>query len=455
MTHSDIIIIGGGPGGMDTAAEASRRGFTVTLFEAAEIGGTCLNAGCIPTKALVRNAEVLSEFKSAERFGIDNFTFEFDFDKVMERKNNVVAQLRQGAESVLQTAKVNVVKAYASFKDSKTVVTADGEEYTADDIIIASGSVSRSLPIPGADLDCVMDSTSILNIDHIPESLTIIGGGVIGMEFASIFNAFGSHVTVVEFMKQILPPFDSDIAKRLKQNLSKQGIEILTQAAVTGISQTADGEIVTTYECKGKQGEVRSSDILMAVGRMPNTKGLNLAAAGIEANERNGAIIVDADMRTNVPHIYAIGDANGGVMLAHVATFEGIRALNAIQSKNDEIDFSIIPSAVFTSPECGMAGLTSDQCKEKGIAVKTGTAFYRANGKAMAMDETDGLCKLLFSADDEKLLGVHIMGAQAADIAQQAAGLMARGTTREQLCDIIFSHPTVSELLHSAAHNVK
>ena len=455
MTRSDLIIIGGGPGGMDTAAEASRRGLSVTLFEGAEIGGTCLNAGCIPTKALVRNAEVLSQFKSADRFGIDNFTFEFDFDKVMERKNNVVAALRQGAESVLQAAKVNVVKAFASFKDATTVLTPDGEEYTADNIIIATGSTSRSLPIPGADLECVMDSTRILSIDHIPESLTIIGGGVIGMEFASIFNAFGSHVTVVEYMKQILPPFDSDIAKRLKQNLSKQGIDIITSAAVTGISQTSDYEILTTYECKGKQGEVQSTDILMAVGRKPATEGLNLAAAGVETNPRSGAVIVNEMMQTNVPHIYAIGDANGGVMLAHVATFEGIRALNAIQGKEDSIDFSIIPSAVFTSPECGMAGVTSDQCKEKGIAVKTGTAFYRANGKAMAMDETEGICKLIFAAEDEKLIGAHIMGAQAADLAQQAADLMARGTTRQQLCDIIFSHPTVSELLLNAARNVK
>lgn len=440
---------------MDTAAEASRRGLSVTLFEGAEIGGTCLNAGCIPTKALVRNAEVLSQFKTADRFGIDNFTFEFDFDKVMERKNDVVAQLRQGAESVLQAAKVNVVKAFASFKDSKTVVTPEGEEYTADNFIIASGSLSKSLPIPGADLECVMDSTSMLSIDHIPESLTIIGGGVIGMEFASIFNAFGSKVTVVEFMKQILPPFDSDIAKRLKQNLSKQGINIITSAAVTGISQTSDYEIVTAYDCKGKPGEVRSTDLLMAVGRVPNTKGLNLEAAGVETNPRNGAVIVNEMMQTSVPHIYAIGDANGGIMLAHVATFEGERALNAIQGKEDSIDFSIVPSAVFTSPECGMAGLTSDQCKEQGIAVKTGTSFYRANGKAMAMDETDGLCKLIFAAEDEKLIGAHIMGAHAADLAQQAADLMARGTTRAEIRDIIFSHPTISELILNAARNVK
>ena len=456
MEKSNLIIIGGGPGGMDTALEASRRGMSVTLFEAAEIGGTCLNSGCIPTKCMVRNAEALSQFKMADKFGIDDFSFEFDFDKVMQRKNEVVGALREGATTSLLNSKVNIVRERAFFKNNTTITTESGTEYTADNIIIATGSKSKVLPVPGAELQCVMDSTKILDIDHIPESLTIIGGGVIGMEFASIFNSFGSHVTVIEFMKQILPPFDTDIAKRLKQNLSKQGIDIITSAAVTSIRQNEDYEVVVTYECKGKEETVVSSDLLMAVGRIPNTSTLNLEATDIKTDERTGAIIVDRDtMATNVPNVYAIGDANGGVMLAHVATFEGIRALNTIESKSDSIDFSIIPSAVFTVPECGMSGLTEQQCKERGIKIMTGTSFYRANGKAMAMAETEGLCKLIFNSEDEKLIGAHIMGAQAADIAQQCSDLMNRHTTRSQLCDIIFSHPTLSELILNAAHNVK
>ena len=455
MNHSDLIIIGGGPGGMDTAIAAAHRGLSVTLFEASKIGGTCLNEGCIPTKCMVRNAEVLSQFKEADKFGIDNFTFEFDFDRVMQRKNEVVDALRDGATQSLTSAKVNIVFEKASFKNNSTVVTPNGEEYTADNIIIATGSKSKSLPVPGANLECVMDSTKILDIDHIPESLTIIGGGVIGMEFASIFNSLGSKVTVVEFMKQILPPFDTDIAKRLKQNLSKQGINIITSAGVTSISQNSEYEIEVKYDCKGKEGVVVSSDLLMAVGRIPNTETLNLEATDIKKCERTGAIMVDENMKTSVPHVYAIGDAVGGVMLAHVATFEGLRALNHIEGKKDDIDFEIIPSAVFTSPECGMAGLTEQQCKEQGISIATGTSFYRANGKAMAMAETDGLCKLIFRADDGRLIGAHVMGAQAADIAQQCADLMARKSTHKQICDIIFSHPTLSELILTAAHNVK
>lgn len=452
MHNSNLIIIGAGPGGYETALAAAKRGMSVTLFEGDKLGGTCLNCGCIPTKCLCRNAEVVSQFKDAEMFGIDDFTFSVDFNKVMERKDGVVGQLREGIAMMMKSAKVNVVEAYASFKDARTVV-ANGEEYTADNIIIATGSNSKSLPIPGHDLECVMDSTDLLSIDHIPERLTIIGGGVIGMEFAGIFHSLGSQVTVIEFMKQILPPFDSDIAKRLKQTLSKKGINIITAAAAKSIEQNDDYEIVVTYESKGKEETVVSTDVLMAVGRAPRIDGLNLEAAGVEFSPRG--IAVDDCMRTNVDHIYAIGDVNARMMLAHVASFQGQRALNAIEGKEDGIRFDVVPSAVFTVPECGMVGMTSDQCKQQGIKVRTGQSFFRANGKALALGEPDGLCKLIFTDDDERLIGAHIMGVQAADLAQQCADLISRNTTRSQLTDIIFGHPTVSEVILSAAHAVK
>lgn len=452
MQQSDMIIIGAGPGGYETALAAAKRGMSVTLFEGEQLGGTCLNAGCIPTKCFCRNAEILSQFKDSEQFGIDNFTFEFDFSKVLERKNNVVSTLREGIAGMLAQAKVNVIPEFASFKDTHTVVAA-GEEYTADNIIIATGSTSKTLPIPGADLDCVRNSTDMLNIEYVPASLTVIGGGVIGMEFASIFASMGSRVTVVEYCKHILPPFDADIAKRLKQTLAKRGIEIITSAAVKKIEQDSEGGVVTTYETKGKEATVTSSDLLMAVGRAPRFDGLNLEAAGIDFSPRG--IVVDDDMRTNVPHIYAIGDVNARMMLAHVATYHGLRALNAIERRNDNIKFSIVPSAVFTVPECGMVGLTSEQCKEKGMEVKIGQSFFRANGKALALGEPDGLCKLIFKADDMTLVGAHIMGAQAADLAQQCADLMNRNCTHSDIIDIIFSHPTVSEVIIQAAQNVK
>lgn len=452
MQKTDLIIIGAGPGGYETALEAAKAGLSVTLFEGAELGGTCLNAGCIPTKCLVKNAEVVSQFKNSEQFGIDDFTFSLDFNKVMERKNNVVETLRAGIAQMMKMAKVNVVKGFAAFTDDHTV-TCDGEEYTADNFIIATGSVSKALPIPGADLECVMDSTRILSIDHIPESLTIIGGGVIGMEFAGIFSALGSKVTVIEFMKQILPPFDADVAKRLKAALTKQGIKIITGAAATSITQDADYQCVVNYTVKDKEEQVVSSDLLMAVGRAPRLDTCGLDKAGVEYTKRG--IVVDEWMRTNVPHIFAIGDCNARMMLAHVASFQGMHALNAILGHDDDIDFNVVPSAVFTNPECGMAGLTEAQCKEKGMDVKIGQAFFRANGKALAMGESEGLVKLIFDAVSGCLVGAHIMGVQAADLAQQCADLMSRGTTRDQMLDIIFGHPTVSEVLMAAARNVK
>lgn len=447
-----IIIIGAGPGGYETALQAAKRGHEVTLFNGGKLGGTCLNEGCIPTKCLCRNAEIISAFKEADKFGIDDFTFSFDYNKVVERKREVVSTLQAGIDSMLKSAKVNVVNAFASFVDAHTVI-ADGQHYSADYFIIATGSESKSLPIPGSELECVKSSTQLLDIEYIPESLTIIGGGVIGMEFAGIFSSFGSKVTVIEFMKQILPPFDSDIAKRLKQTLSKKGIEIITGAAAKKIEQNEDYEIEVTYEVKGKEEKVVSTDLLMAVGRAPRLNGLNLEAAGVEHTEKG--IRVDDLMRTNVPHILAIGDVNARMMLAHVATFQGLRALDTIEGNTDTIDFSVVPSAVFVVPECGMVGLTEEQCKQKGIAIRKGQSFFRANGKALSMGEPEGLCKLLFSKEDDRLIGAHFMGVQSADLSQQAADLMNAKATLSQIENIIFGHPTISEVILSACHNAK
>ncbi len=445
-----IIIIGAGPGGYETALEAAKRGHDVTLFNGDRLGGTCLNEGCIPTKCLCRNAEMVTAFKEADKFGIDDFTFTLDYNKVVERKRAVVDTLRTGIDTMLKAAKVKVVNAMASFKDAHTI-TADGLDYSADRIIIATGSTSRSLPIEGSGLECVKNSTQLLDIEYIPESLTIIGGGVIGMEFASIFASFGSKLTVIEYMKQILPPFDADIAKRLKQTLTKKGINIVTGAAAKKIEQNEDSDIVVTYDVKGKEEKVTSTDLLMAVGRAPRVDGLNLEAAGVEYSPKG--IHVDDYMRTNVDGIYAIGDVNARMMLAHAASFQGQRALNHIEGKNDDIRFDIIPSAVFVVPECGMVGMTEAECKEKGIELRKGTSFFRTNGKALSMGETDGICKLLFRKDDGKLIGAHIMGVEAADLAQQCADMMNANLTIDRIKNVIFGHPTVSEVILGAVHN--
>lgn len=454
-----IIIIGAGPGGYETALLAAQRNVEVVLIESGPVGGTCLNEGCIPTKAFCKNAEVLDGLREAAEFGVTGISYGFDFNKVVERKNAVVNQLRGGVEGLLGHKNITLVRGKASFKDQHTVV-ADGEEYSADYIIIATGSVSASLPIEGADLPGVITSKEILDIDEVPQRLCVIGGGVIGLEFASIFRSFGSEVTVLEYCKDILPRFDTDLAKRLKQSLSKRGIDINTQAQVTGISETS-GEYTVSFTRKGKEESVVADKVLMAVGRRANIASLNLSDAGIEFTGRG--VVVNNVMQTNVPHIYAIGDINGQMMLAHAATFQGIVALDHIMDIENEIDLSVMPAAVFTSPEAASVGLTEDECKEKGIPVKCLKSFFRANGKAVTMGETDGFCKVVVAAEPKegadspyepgRILGCHMYGPHSSDIIQEACALISRNVTVSQFHDIIHTHPTLTEVLQSAIHS--
>lgn len=429
-----LLIIGAGPGGYETAVEAAKRGLEVTLISEGPLGGTCLNEGCIPTKTFCHYAELIEQNLKA---GLD---CKPSFAAVAERKQAVIEQLRSGIDMLLKN--VQVVCGKAQFKDSKTVLC-NGQEYTAEKIIIATGSVSTSLPIPGA--ESCLTSKEILDLTEVPESLCVIGGGVIGLEFASIFRSFGSEVTVLEFCPNILPRFDVDLAKRLKQTLTKRGINIEVQAQVTAI----DGNTVT-YIKKDKECTVQADKILMAVGRRPNTDGLNLEAAGIDYTRKG--ITVNDRFETSVPGVFAVGDVIGGIMLAHAATYQGLHALNCICGQQDSIRFDLIPAAVFTMPEVAMVGLTEEQCKERGLQVRCLKSFYRANGKAVSMDETDGYCKLIVS-ENGVILGAHLMGAHASDLIHEIAAVMNINGTLEQLRYVIHAHPTLSEVLQAAIHN--
>ena len=463
-----IIIIGAGPGGYETALLAAKRGVEVILIEAGHVGGTCLNEGCIPTKSFCRNAEVLDELRDAEAFGVTGLSYDFDFKAVAARKNAVVEQLRGGVEGLLAHKLITLVRGKASFKDEHTVsvipsdpsvISSEAEgrvekslEYSAEYIIIATGSVSASLPISGADLPGILTSREILDLEEVPSRLCVIGGGVIGLEFASVFRSFGSEVTVLEYFKDILPRFDSDLSKRLKQSLGKRGIEINTQAQVTGITVDDSSIYKVSYTRKGKEETVEADKVLMAVGRKANVDSLNLADAGIEFTPR-GIVVDDRTMQTNVPHIYAIGDINGKMMLAHAATFQGIVALDHIMGIENNIDLSVMPAAVFTTPEAASVGMTEDECKEAGRSVKCLKSFFRANGKAVTMAQTDGFCKLVVDAETGEILGCHLFGPHASDIVQEACALISRKATIEQVKDIIHTHPTLTEVLQSAAHN--
>lgn len=427
---TDLIIIGAGPGGYETAVEAAKRGMTVTLINDGPLGGVCLNEGCIPTKTFC------------------HYAGKKEFAAVAERKEAVVSQLRNGVAYLLKNPNITIVEGKASFKDTKTIV-ANGEEYTAKDIIIATGSKPAMLPISGADSEIVLTSTDVLNLKELPESICVIGGGVIGLEMASYLHRFGIEVTVLEYAPQILPNFDAEISKRLKMLLSKQGIKIETDAQVTAI----DDEGFVTYKKKDQEYNVECDKVLMAVGRTPNTSELNLEDASIAYNRKG--IEVDDNMQTSVPHIYAIGDVNGKMMLAHVATFQGTRALNHIQGKSDKIKFNLVPAAVFTIPEVASVGLTEAQCDDEELDYKAVKVPFGAVGKAVAMGEPDGFCKLIIDNETRTILGCHIMGAHASDLIQEVVTMMNLGLTINDARDIIHAHPTLNEIIQIAIHQAE
>ncbi len=450
MNKSDLIIIGAGPGGYRAAEYAAKNGLSVTIFEKEHVGGTCLNVGCIPTKCFARNAEVLLDLKDATEYGVESLNLEFNYQKVVQRKNGVVDALRQGVESILSLPSISVVKANAAFKDEHTVV-ADGTEYVADHIIIATGSSTKTLNVEGAGSPQVLDSSDLLSLQSLPESICIIGAGVIGMEFASILNAFGVEVTVVEFLKECLPVLDSDIAKRLRKTLEKRGIVFHMQSAVSTITD----EGVSFVNKKGKTEYVKTEKVLMAVGRKPNVEGLNLDAVGVSLE--HGAIPVDSASYSVVntegeclERVYAVGDVNGRQMLAHAAEMQAVHVVNQILGKADDIRLDIMPAAIFTNPEAACVGLSEDQCKQQGIDYICRKSFWRANGKAMAMNETEGMLKLL-SDKNGLITGCHAFGAHAADIIQEVSALMCRNTKVEQLADMVHIHPTLCEILKAAA----
>lgn len=439
--NTDLIIIGSGPGGYHTAVYAAKNGLNVVVMEEEHAGGTCLNCGCIPTKALCHEAETIETVA-----GYTGSRPEIDFGKIAERKQQVVEQLRSSVESLMTAPGITFVRGHATFKDAHTV-SVGGEEYTADNIIIATGSRAKMPPIEGRDADGVVTSTGLLDIKEIPRRLCIVGAGVIGMEFASVFASLGSEVTVVEYLKECLPAFDPDIAKRLRKVLEKRGIRFCMQSAVKSIVRGGDG-LAVNFEQKNKPAQAEADVVLIATGREPRTDNLGLEAAGV-AFGRNG-ISVDDRMRTNVSGVYAVGDVNGRMMLAHAASAQGVIAVNNIIGKSDKIRLDIMPAAVFTSPEAAAVGLTEDACKERGIQCTVRKSFYRANGKALAINAGEGLLKLI-SDGNGRIIGCHAYGAHASDIIQEAAAVMNYDGTVDDLHDIIHTHPTLEEILQAAA----
>ena len=422
MITADLIVIGAGPGGYRAAEYAAKQGLKVVIFEDSEVGGTCLNVGCIPTKTYVHSAT---------------------FAEARERMAQVVTQLRAGVEAILSHPNITLVREKAQFVDANTV-SVGSDSVSAKNIIVATGSETKWLPIKGLDDPRVVDSTGLLQLETLPKRLAIIGAGVIGMEFASIFNRFGTEVTVIEYLKECLPALDSDIAKRLRKYLEKQGIVFKMKTAVENIA------------------DIDADVVLMATGRKPRTEGLGLEAMGVNLAP-NGAIPVDdnfqiVDCKLSNCRCYAIGDVNGKQMLAHAAEMQAIHAVNHILGKKDNIRFDIMPAAIFTQPEAACVGPSEDQLKAATVAsglpadYTCRKAFWRANGKALAMGETEGMLKL-FVSPDGLILGCHAYGAHSTDIVQEVSVLMCKHTTISELADMVHIHPTFSEILLTAAES--
>ena len=418
------------------------------VVEKDQPGGTCLNSGCIPTKTLCKHAEVADTVREAEQYGvaIKDAAFNIDMQAVVARKEEVIGRLRQGVEQLMSLPGITFIRGEARFSANKTVMV-NGEEYTADNIIIATGSSAKVLPVEGAKLKGVITSTELLCLDHVPRSLCIIGAGVIGMEFASIYRSFGSEVTVVEFLKECLPALDSDIAKRLRKQLEQRGVQFALQSGVTKIETEGDN-LRVHYQKKGKEAFADAELVLMATGRAANVTELGLENTDIDYSP--AGISTDDNMLTNVPGVYAIGDVNGKQMLAHAATFQGFRAVNHIVGHTDRILFNVVPAAIFTHPEVGSVGLSEDLCKAQGMAYKCRKGYYRSNGKANAGNATEGMIKLMTDEQD-RILGCHLYGENAAFIAQEVAVLMNFGATLTQLGEIVHTHPTLSEILQDMA----
>lgn len=452
-TH--ILIIGGGPGGYTAAIRAAQLGANVTLIERDEIGGTCLNRGCIPTKTLYRSAEAARIIREAGTLGLETGPFGVDGAALKSRCDAVVSQLRSGIEKLVEDNGIRLIRGTASFLDSKTirVCCPDGtaEKFTPDRIIIAAGSKPSRLGIPGEDLPGVINSDQLLSMDSVPESMVVLGGGVISVEFATIYAALGTKVDILIRKPVVLRKMDSDIAKRFSTSLKRKGVTLHGNAAIQRIEATDNGMLRVV--AAGKAGDItlEARHVLMALGRDPMLEGMALECSGVTYSKKG--IPVDAFLQTNVPGIYAIGDIIGDIMLAHWAAYQGTRAVEHamdIAQHDPHPGPQVIPDCTFTFPEIASAGLSEEDAREKfGEGIKTSKFLFAANGKALALGETEGFVKVV--ADPEgHLIGVHIMGPHASDLIHEGVLAIRSRLKSEDFHSLIHAHPTLSEALHEA-----
>lgn len=448
-----VAVVGGGPAGYTAALEAARLGASVVLAEKDAVGGTCLNRGCIPTKALISSAQAFRAMKNAAEFGCRAEDVRVDLAKVMLRKDDAVRKLTDGVRFLLKSAGVRTLAGTAELTGGTGLLVRTGEgpvSVRAKDLLLATGSGPASLNVPGTDLQGVLSSDEALSLSEMPESLTIVGGGVIGLEFACLFAAFGVTVNVVEYFGECLNGFDSDVCAYVARYAKQQGIALYRGARVTGIFEKNGGCEVAFGDKKGKQA-VFSQKVLMAVGRTPAAGVPGLEKTGVERNANGRGIRIDGRMRTSAPHIYAAGDVTGGVMLAHAASRQGVVAVRNMLGRDCELDETAVPSAVFTDPEVAQVGLSEKSAKARGRQIRVSKCQFAANGRAVASGDSRGFVKLIADPETGVLLGGGIVGLHASELIAEIALAVSNRLTAGQVAETIHAHPTAAEAVSEAA----
>ncbi len=449
---TELAIIGAGPGGYVAGIRAGQLGIKTIIIEKNYLGGVCLNVGCIPTKALLHATEILLNIKNSSKMGIEINDLKLDIKKLNSWKNSIIDKLVSGINFLLKNYNVEVVFGEAKFIDEKTlaVKTKNGDiKIVSKYIIIATGSKPSELPNIKRDGNFIWNSDDAVALREIPKRLLIIGAGAVGLEFASIYSRLGSEVTVIEIAKQILPGIDTECANILKRALEKQNIKIFTNSKVIGYKEN-----VFEIEIEGNIKSFEFDKVLLAVGRKPNVENLNLESLGISLNEK-GFIKVNKKLQTNIENIYAIGDVIGQPLLAHKAEKEGIAAVEIIAGIESVYDVKYIPSVVYTNPELASVGLSEEEAKKNGYKIKIGKFPISANGKALSMNITDGLAKIITNEENDEILGIHIVSPEASSLISEGTLAMESYLTSEDIALTIHPHPSISEILMEAAENVK
>ena len=455
MNSFDVAVIGAGPGGYVAAIRCAQLGFKTAIIEKSNLGGTCLNVGCIPSKALLDSSEHYhNAVHNFTAHGIDIDAPKVNFGQMIQRKREVVDANVKGIEYLMRKNKIEVFNGLGSFKDATHVIVTkdDGstEEIESKNIIIATGSYSSELSFAKIDEERIITSTEALELKEVPKHLLVIGGGVIGLELGSVYLRLGSEVTVVEFMDRIIPGMDGGLSKELAKVLKKQGMKFHTSTKVTEVTNNGKGVTVKAEDKKGEQLTFEGDYVLVSVGRSPYTDGLGLENAGIETDER-GRIKTNEHLQTNVSNVYAIGDVVAGAMLAHKAEEEGVLVAEQLAGQKPHINYNLIPGVVYTWPEVAGVGKTEEQLKEAGIKYKVGNFPFRALGRARASMDLDGFAKILADETTDEILGIHIIGARAADLIAEAVVAMEYRASAEDIARMSHAHPTFAEAMKEAA----